>query len=56
MKQVRKKRKKDAFYDIMKVASANECTGLMPSLPQSEDEDENYASLYATFDENPEGD
>jgi hypothetical protein len=52
MKGVRK-RKKDPFYDILKVASANECTGLMPSLPQNQEEDENYASLYGVHDEPP---
>ena len=39
------------FYDLSKVASATECTGLMPALPQDEEEDENYASLYATHDQ-----
>ncbi len=36
-----------------RVASATEGTGLMPALPQSEEEDENYASLYATHDQPP---
>lgn len=45
------RKRRDPFYDMLKVASANECTGLMPSLPQNADEDENYASLYATHDE-----
>lgn len=48
-----RKRKKDPFYELAKVASATECTGLIPSLPQNEDEDENYASLYATHDQPP---
>lgn len=52
MKGIRK-RKKDPFYELAKVASATECTGLIPSLPQNEDEDENYASLYATHDQPP---
>ena len=53
MKGIRR-RKQDPFYDLTRVASATECTGLMPSLPQSEEEDENYASLYATLDQPPE--
>ncbi len=48
-----RKRKQNPFYDLSKVASATECTGLMPSLPQSEDEDESYASLYSTHDQPP---
>ena len=46
-------RSEDPFYELTRVASATECTGLMPSLPQSEEEDENYASLYATHDQPP---
>lgn len=46
----REKKQQDPFYEQEKVVSATECTGLMPSLPQSEDEDENFASLYATHD------
>ena len=53
MKGVRK-RKRNPFFDVSKVASATECTGLMPSLPQSDDEDESYASLYATHDTPPD--
>jgi hypothetical protein len=48
-----RKRKMDPFYDLSKVASATECTGLIPSLPQSEEEDENYANLYSTHDQPP---
>ena len=48
-----RKRKRDPFYDLSKVASATECTGLIASLPQSDEEDENYASLYATHDYPP---
>jgi hypothetical protein len=40
----------DPFYDLNQVASFTECTGLMPSLPQNEEEDENYADLFATHD------
>jgi hypothetical protein len=49
-----RKRKRDPYYEMIKVASATECTGLMPSLPQSDDEDENYASLYSTHDSPPD--
>lgn len=38
---------KDPFYDIEKIASATECTGLMPAQVESEEEAENYAQLYA---------
>lgn len=42
------KSSENPFYDIEQVASFTECTGLMPVVPQDEDQDENYASLYAT--------
>ena len=48
-----RKRKRDPFYDLNKVASATECTGLIASLPQSDEEDETYASLYSTHDNQP---
>jgi hypothetical protein len=48
-----RKRKQNPFYDLSKVASATECTGLIASLPQSDEEDESYASLYATHDNPP---
>lgn len=54
----RKKKDPDPFYELSQVASVTECTGLMPSLPQNEEEDENYAGLYATHDthrEKPSG-
>lgn len=35
------------FYDVENVASYTECTGLMPALPGTEEQDENLASLYA---------
>ena len=40
-------KKQDPFYDIEKIASATECTGLMPAQVESEEEAENYAQLYA---------
>jgi hypothetical protein len=43
-------KKQNPFFELSKVASTTECTGLMPALPQNEDEDESYASLYATHD------
>lgn len=49
---MRKKRKdSDPFFDGEKVGSANECTGLMPSLPQTPDEDRNSAELYSIHEE-----
>ncbi len=36
----------DSFYDVDMVASATEYTGLIPSLPLSEDEVEAYADIY----------
>lgn len=47
-----KKRKKtfptaQEMYDgLPSVASANECTGLMPTQPESEQEARSYAQLY----------
>ncbi len=42
------KLKDDAsFLEDSTVASANECTGLMPSAPATEDEAEEYQDLYA---------
>lgn len=35
------------FYDVEDLASATECTGLIPSGLQTEAEAENYAQLYA---------
>ena len=40
-------RKDDPFDEAMKVASSSECTGLMPALPATEQEDVNIAALYA---------
>ena len=38
----------DWNHDGENVASATECTGLIPALPRDEAEDAHYASLYAT--------
>ena len=40
-------RKDDPFDEAMKVASSSECTGLMPALPATEQEDVNIVALYA---------
>ena len=37
----------DPFYDIEKVSSATECTGLIPRGPESDAEAEAYSELYA---------
>ena len=37
----------DLFYDIDLVASATECTGLIPTPPLSEGEAEAYTDIYA---------
>lgn len=39
--------RENPFYEVQDVASYTECTGLMPALPRSEEQDENLASLYA---------
>lgn len=33
-------------YDYLKTASAQDCTGLIPSLPTEKEEIENYEELY----------
>jgi len=38
---------KNTFEGIEDVASMTECTGLMPVLPMDEEQDANYAELYA---------
>ena len=44
------KREDDPFYNLEKVASAAECTGLKPAPPQSEQEDNSLSALYAIHD------
>ena len=39
-----------SFQENEVVASATECTGLMPALPQDDVSDENSASLYGIHD------
>ncbi|MCI1966212.1 MAG: hypothetical protein LKJ17_08810 [Oscillospiraceae bacterium] len=36
-----------SFMNEQSVASAMECTGLMPSLPATEDEVESYSNIYS---------
>lgn len=48
---MKKNRPEDPFYDVNNLVSAMECTGLMPSMPENEDEDEHYARLYAIHKE-----
>ncbi|MEF9895245.1 MAG: hypothetical protein RSJ41_04325 [Clostridia bacterium] len=43
-----------SFYEVEKVASMNECTGLMPFLPQDEAEDAHYAHLLSIHRAKPE--
>lgn len=38
--------KREPFYDVEQIASMTECTGLMPVLPDDEQQDVNYAELY----------
>ena len=37
----------DPFYNLEKAASANDCTGLMPSAPLNSEDAKNYSELYA---------
>ena len=37
----------DPIYDVEKIASATECTGLIPAAADTQAEAENYAELYA---------
>lgn len=46
-------RKPDPFYNIENIASATECTGLMPAQVENEEEAENYAELYAVHPVKP---
>ena len=41
-----KDRTKDTFMENEEVASFNECTGLMPFLPETIEEDRKLSSLY----------
>ena len=37
----------DPIYEIEKIASATECTGLIPAAADTEEEARNYAEMYA---------
>jgi hypothetical protein len=37
----------DLFFDLDDIASATECTGLIPTPPESEAEAESYTQLYS---------
>lgn len=37
----------DKYYDLEQVASSTDCTGLIPTPPQSVDEEESYADLHS---------
>ncbi len=37
----------NTFYDLDKVASATECTGIAPAAPETESEAEEVGELYA---------
>ena len=45
------KKRDDPFFNIRKVGSANECTGLMPALPRNHEENQSEAALYAIHDD-----
>ena len=47
------KLKRDPFYDQRPTASATECTGLTPRLPQNDSEAESYADLYSLHRQKP---
>jgi hypothetical protein len=44
--KAKRRRVKDATGEMPVVASATECTGLMPALPEGEAQDEAEAALY----------
>ncbi|MBQ2699535.1 MAG: hypothetical protein IJF65_00080 [Clostridia bacterium] len=44
---------RDPFYDIENIASATECTGLIPAQVEDEEQVENYARLYAVHPVKP---
>ena len=62
MEPIKRKRRKpvsdidsaDKFYDVEKVASSMECTGLIPSAAKDEEEAESYGELYAIHTPKPD--
>lgn len=52
------KKKKESLppipeYDYLKPASAQDCTGLIPAMPENKDELENYEDLYPFLPQAP---
>ncbi len=47
------KKKDDHYYDLDKVASITECTGLIPSALMDEEEAESYRDLYSIHKQIP---
>mgnify|MGYP006970898453 CR=1 FL=1 len=45
--------KDDPFYNLSRIASANECTGLTPNAVEDDQQAESYASLYAVHRQKP---
>ena len=45
--RIRRNPSDPAVWDVEQLASATECTGLVPAAIQTPEEAENYASLYA---------
>ncbi len=37
----------DTFFETQGVVSANECTGLIPSAPENDEEEKSYRELYS---------
>lgn len=46
MKEIRKQLKSNPEYDYLEAAASQDCTGLMPTLPKSGEEIENYGDVY----------
>ena len=46
MKKQKNKKEKIVYPDISNVASSSECTGLMPNIPQNDDEYDSYQEMY----------
>lgn len=45
--------RKDPFYDIERVASTTECTGLTPTAVLDDEEAKSYEQLYAVHRQKP---
>lgn len=55
MKKVKRKDREeiDTFYNIENTASATECTGIAPTVPDTEESAENIGELYAIHKPQP---